>query len=238
MNSAQAVAWIVEFQKELRNLLPLPYIISHAPVAPWFTSANDYADGSYVSIHQQVGDTIDFYNVQFYNQGADQYVTCEVSSRVGGGIILKPGFRRFSLILGANGLQLLYLKSIPTPACPWIRLSLASHWVPTLLPTGTFFFMLQELDLDKLMMKRYMSASDLQVCVGEAEEKGWNAGIMFWQWGDVSVASRPNVVSAVYKERLTGHASFVGGSLCDGYSPRMRIVVPSLSLADTSARYD
>lgn len=140
MNSAQAVAWIVEFQKELRNLLPLPYIISHAPVAPWFTSANDYADGSYVSIHQQVGDTIDFYNVQFYNQGADQYVTCEVSSRVGGGIILKPGFRRFSLILGANGLQLLYLKSIPTPACPWIRLSLASHWVPTLLPTGTDFF--------------------------------------------------------------------------------------------------
>lgn len=79
MNSAQAVAWIVEFQTELRNLLPSPYIISHAPVAPWFTSANDYADGSYVSIHQQVGDTIDFYNVQFYNQGADQYVTCEVS---------------------------------------------------------------------------------------------------------------------------------------------------------------
>lgn len=79
MNSAQAVAWIVEFQTELRNLLPSPYIISHAPVAPWFTSANDYADGSYVTIHQQVGDTIDFYNVQFYNQGADQYVTCEVS---------------------------------------------------------------------------------------------------------------------------------------------------------------
>lgn len=71
----------------------LCHIISHAPVAPWFTSANDYADGSYVSIHQQVGDTIDFYNVQFYNQGADQYVTCEVSSRVGGGIILKTGFQ-------------------------------------------------------------------------------------------------------------------------------------------------
>lgn len=32
-----------------------------------------------------------------------------------------------------------------------------------------------------------MSASDLQVCVGEAKEKGWNAGIMFWQWSDVSV---------------------------------------------------
>lgn len=92
MNSAQAVAWIVEFQTELRNLLPSPYIISHAPVAPWFTSANDYADGSYVTIHQQVGDTIDFYNVQFYNQGADQYVTCEVSC-------VKPFLVRVYIIL-------------------------------------------------------------------------------------------------------------------------------------------
>lgn len=39
----------------------------------------------------------------------------------------------------------------------------------------------------KKKKKRYMSASDLQVCVGEAKEKGWNAGIMFWQWSDVSV---------------------------------------------------
>lgn len=49
------------------------------------------------------------------------------------------------------------------------------------------------------MIKRYMSASDLQVYVGEAKEKGWNGGIMFWQWSDVSVAyPRPNLVSAVY----------------------------------------
>lgn len=89
MNSARAVSWIVELQVELRNLLPSPYIISHAPVAPWFTSANDYSDGSYVAIHQQVGDTIDFYSVQFYNQGADQYVSCEVSDASCGGFVLK-----------------------------------------------------------------------------------------------------------------------------------------------------
>jgi hypothetical protein len=52
------------FQTELRELLPEPYIISHAPVAPWFTSANDYASGAYVKIHQDVGDGIDFYNIQ------------------------------------------------------------------------------------------------------------------------------------------------------------------------------
>lgn len=150
MNSAQAVAWIVELQTELRNLLPSPYIISHAPVAPWFTSANDYADGSYVSIHQQVGDKIDFYNVQFYNQGADQYVTCEVScvktvSREGiyntktvFGFFF---FRRFSPTLGANGLRHLYSKSTRTPACPWIRLSLASHWMLTRLLMGACVFL-------------------------------------------------------------------------------------------------
>ncbi|KIY34695.1 hypothetical protein I305_02887 [Cryptococcus gattii E566] len=150
MNSAQAVAWIVEFQKELRNLLPLPYIISHAPVAPWFTSANDYADGSYVSIHQQVGDTIDFYNVQFYNQGADQYVTCET-------------------LLTNSGSE-------------WPSTSVFEINSYTGVP------------LDKIVIGKplgansasngYMSASDLQVCVGEAKEKGWNAGIMFWQWSD------------------------------------------------------
>lgn len=64
------------FQAELRRLLPSPYLISHAPVAPWFTSANDYASGAYVKIHQEVGNGIDFYNVQFYNQGHGVYEDC------------------------------------------------------------------------------------------------------------------------------------------------------------------
>ncbi|XAO25541.1 hypothetical protein I312_104369 [Cryptococcus bacillisporus CA1280] len=150
MNSARAVAWIVEFQTELRNLLPWPYIISHAPVAPWFTSANDYADGSYVSIHQQVGGTIDFYNVQFYNQGADQYVTCET-------LVTDSG----------------------------------SEWPSTSVFEINSY---TGVALDKIVIGKplsansasngYMSASDLQVCVGEAKEKGWNGGIMFWQWSD------------------------------------------------------
>lgn len=75
MNSNQAEAWLITFQAELRRQLPSPYIISHAPVAPWFTSASDYSSGAYVSIHQAVGDTIDFYNVQYYNQG-DVYLDC------------------------------------------------------------------------------------------------------------------------------------------------------------------
>jgi len=77
MNNDQAEAWLITFQTELRNLLPSPMIISHAPVAPWFTSANDYASGAYVKVHKDVGDMIDFYNIQFYNQGNDAYVDCD-----------------------------------------------------------------------------------------------------------------------------------------------------------------
>lgn len=75
LGSADSLA----FQKELRRLLPKPYLISHAPVAPWFTSSSAYRSGAYVAIHQSVGDGIDFYNMQFYNQGDGVYTDCNVS---------------------------------------------------------------------------------------------------------------------------------------------------------------
>lgn len=78
MNSDKAEAWLISFQQELRRLLPRPYIISHAPVAPWFTSAAVYKSGAYVAVHQIVGDSIDFYNIQFYNQGDGVYTDCQV----------------------------------------------------------------------------------------------------------------------------------------------------------------
>lgn len=193
MNSARAVSWIVELQVELRNLLPSPYIISHAPVAPWFTSANDYSDGSYVAIHQQVGDTIDFYSVQFYNQGADQYVSCEVSDASCGGFVLKffIWVRLCLPILGANGRQLLYSKSTLMPACPSTRLSLASRLslAPLLMGTSFFFVDVHMFVFQANEDRSYMSASDLHQCVSEAKEKGWNAGVMFWEWSEVSASS-------------------------------------------------
>lgn len=80
MNSNKAEAWLITFQTELRRQLPAgQYLISHAPVAPWFTSAADYVSGAYVEIHQQVGSGIDFYNIQFYNQGDGVYEDCNVS---------------------------------------------------------------------------------------------------------------------------------------------------------------
>lgn len=80
MNTNQGEAWLISFQQELRRQLPQgQYIISHAPVAPWFTSGPNYPSGAYVKVHQAVGDTIDWYNIQFYNQGWGVYEDCQVS---------------------------------------------------------------------------------------------------------------------------------------------------------------
>ncbi|KIK68421.1 glycoside hydrolase family 18 protein [Collybiopsis luxurians FD-317 M1] len=70
----KGVQWIVDFTKALRKKLPQgKYILTHAPVAPWFTKNN----GPYLQVHKQVGDLIDWYNLQFYNQGNNIYNTCE-----------------------------------------------------------------------------------------------------------------------------------------------------------------
>nr|GAT56891.1 glycoside hydrolase [Mycena chlorophos] len=71
-----AVAWLTTFTTVLRQQLPAgQYIITHAPVAPWF-SPNIWPDNGYLGVNSAVGNLIDWYNVQFYNQGTSEYTTC------------------------------------------------------------------------------------------------------------------------------------------------------------------
>ncbi|KAG5640864.1 hypothetical protein DXG03_006806, partial [Asterophora parasitica] len=75
-NRGTAEAWIISFTRQLRVQLPAPtYIISHAPVAPWFVP-NRWPGGGYLGIDKAVGSAIDWYNIQFYNQGQNEYTTC------------------------------------------------------------------------------------------------------------------------------------------------------------------
>ncbi|KZP16575.1 glycoside hydrolase family 18 protein [Athelia psychrophila] len=68
--------WLISFTKALRVELPVgQYILTHAPVAPWF-SPTQYSSGAYLKVDKAVGSQIDWYNVQFYNQGAKEYTTC------------------------------------------------------------------------------------------------------------------------------------------------------------------
>lgn len=73
MEAGTGEGWIIKFQTELRKILP-NHIITHAPQAPYFKRTN-YKNGAYVTVNKEVGHSIDFYNVQFYNQGDTKYNT-------------------------------------------------------------------------------------------------------------------------------------------------------------------
>jgi len=74
--NGKAEAWLATFTKQLRTQLPQgTYILTHAPVAPWF-SPGLFGGGAYLTVESTVGSLIDWYNVQFYNQGSSEYTTC------------------------------------------------------------------------------------------------------------------------------------------------------------------
>jgi len=67
--------WLVTFTKQLRTKLPVgQYIVTHAPVAPWF-SPKIWGGGGYLKVNSEAGNLIDWYNIQFYNQGVTEYTT-------------------------------------------------------------------------------------------------------------------------------------------------------------------
>lgn len=71
MEAGTGEQWLITFQTKLRSLLP-NHLITHAPQAPYFKQEY-YKNGAYVTVDKAVGHTIDFYNVQFYNQGDTKY---------------------------------------------------------------------------------------------------------------------------------------------------------------------
>ncbi|KAG8214863.1 glycoside hydrolase family 18 protein [Butyriboletus roseoflavus] len=76
IGNGSAETWLISFTQQLRTQLPQGnYILTHAPVAPWF-SPNVWSGGGYLAVHKSVGSMIDWYNVQFYNQGSTEYTTC------------------------------------------------------------------------------------------------------------------------------------------------------------------
>lgn len=64
MQNGNGVTFLVSLTQKLRAKLP-GYIITHAPQGPYFNAAYHF-----IEVDQQVGNLIDFYNVQFYNQGS------------------------------------------------------------------------------------------------------------------------------------------------------------------------
>eukprot|EP01084_Bolivina_argentea_P029989 55636_1 len=62
--------WLTNFTAVLYNTLsnePTKYYITHSPAAPSF--GGTYTQGAYLTVHTNVGHMIDWYNIQFCNQG-------------------------------------------------------------------------------------------------------------------------------------------------------------------------
>ncbi|KAG2075692.1 glycoside hydrolase family 18 protein [Suillus decipiens] len=69
--NGSAEDWLTTFTETLREGLPQgQYILTHAPVAPWFST--QYTSGAYLTVNMNVGSLIDW----FYNQGTTEYTTC------------------------------------------------------------------------------------------------------------------------------------------------------------------
>ncbi|NER86825.1 glycosyl hydrolase family 18 protein [Moorena sp. SIO3A2] len=58
--------WLAIATREVKWEYP-EAIISHAPQAPYFSPAQSFG---YLEVNEKVGDLIDFYNIQYYNQGS------------------------------------------------------------------------------------------------------------------------------------------------------------------------
>ncbi|KAM5534675.1 hypothetical protein V8D89_011687 [Ganoderma adspersum] len=81
-----AEQWLADFTTAIRSQLPKgQYILTHAPVAPWFSVNDAFKGGAYLKVDQTVGDSIDWYNIQFYNQGTTEYTTCDTLLNTSGG---------------------------------------------------------------------------------------------------------------------------------------------------------
>ena len=78
MDAGTGEAWLIKCTQAARDVLPKgKYYISHSPQAPYFAGAPTYKNGGYLKVHNEVGDLIDWYNVQYFNQGETRYDTYE-----------------------------------------------------------------------------------------------------------------------------------------------------------------
>ncbi|KIJ53610.1 glycoside hydrolase family 18 protein [Sphaerobolus stellatus SS14] len=145
VNAGTATDWLATFTSVLRDNLPQgEYAISHAPLAPWFSSGTG---SPYTKLHKKVGDKIDFYNVQFYNQG-NLYEDCgSLVSSSGGGY---PGSSIMEIANQGIDSSKIVAGKVATQADAY---------------SGG-----------------YIDPSTLAGCVAQAKNKGWNGGVMAWQY--------------------------------------------------------
>jgi len=158
-DNGKAEKWLSDFTTALRKQLPVgKYFLTHAPVAPWFTSnATRYPSGAYKTVDKNVGSLIDWYNVQFYNQGTD-YINCpSLLTRS-----VAHNYPNSSLFEIAN------LAKVPLSKLVIGKPASVADAPPAnaSLPSSNGF----------------MDLSVLSGCLKTAKAAGWNAGAFLWAY--------------------------------------------------------
>ncbi|EJU05020.1 glycoside hydrolase [Dacryopinax primogenitus] len=176
--NGQAEYWLISFTETLRSILPAgQYIITHAPVAPWFTPGDYYPTGAYTIVNENAGYAIDWYNIQFYNQaspqndGATEYTNCS---------------------------SLLYESSTTWPYTALFQLNSVAGVPLEKLVIGVSDLQIEPFLAAKFSRKKPAEPSDasngwidpatLATCVKEAVNGGWSAGVMTWEYPDASAS--------------------------------------------------
>ncbi|KAF8159455.1 glycoside hydrolase [Crassisporium funariophilum] len=161
----KAEAWIASFTTQLRKNLPQgSFILTHAPVAPWF-SPGKFGGGAYLKVHQTVGSLIDWYNVQFYNQGSNEYTTCSGLLTTSSGTWPQSA-----------------LFQIANSGVPLSKLVIGKPATAVDASNG------------------FMSTASLATCVAQAKAKGWNAGVMVWEFPNAAATWIQQVRSQAFPE--------------------------------------
>jgi chitinase len=68
--------WLLNFMTKLRSLLP-NFLIVHTVNAGYFVGKPIFKNGAYLTVNNQVGSLIDFYNVKYFSQSNSTYNTSQ-----------------------------------------------------------------------------------------------------------------------------------------------------------------
>ncbi|EEB90369.1 hypothetical protein MPER_11432, partial [Moniliophthora perniciosa FA553] len=175
-----AETWLAEFTRQMRKHLPKgTYILTHAPVAPWF-SPEKFGGEAYLAIDSAVGDLIDWYNVQVKcdqqilstqmtecTEGTMEYTTC-------------------------NGLLIESFSTWPHSSL----FEIADSGVP-----------LDKLVIGKPATQGdaangFMSTSLLATCLESAKAKGWSGGAMVWEFPNAAASWIAASIVGVYRDKF------------------------------------
>jgi len=85
MNQGKGEQWLITMTQALRAGIGSGRQISHAPQAPYFMGQPQYPNGGYLTVDKQAGSAIDWYNIQYYNQGTSDYSTYQALFKASNG---------------------------------------------------------------------------------------------------------------------------------------------------------